>query len=342
MNVMVTGGAGYIGAHAAWRLLGDGHRVVVVDDLSRGHRAAAQKLAERGKERFAFVEGNVGNRALTERVMKEQKIEAVMHFAAFAAVGESVQHPMMYYRNNVAAMAELLEACAACGVGRMVFSSSCAVYGQPPETMVPIPEDCPKAPISPYGYSKLVGERMLEEMVTAERMAGRGFGAIALRYFNVAGCSRDGVLGEHHDPETHLIPIILQAALGQRPHVGVFGTDYPTPDGTCIRDYIHVEDLVDAHVLALGKVKAGELGPYNLGMGKGYSVREVIEATKKVTGREIRVVEQARRPGDPPRLFADPAKIQRELGWKAGITDLETVVSTAWKWFSANPRGYGG
>lgn len=343
MNILITGGAGYIGSHAALHLLQQGHHVIVLDNLSRGHMAAVDILRSRAGQNgssFTFVQGGCGDRALVESVMAGRKVEAVMHFAAFAFVGESVERPMLYYRNNVAAMAELIEACLQCGVPRFVFSSSCATYGQPDEHRVPIDESCPQAPISPYGYSKLVGERMLHEAADAAALAKKDFSFACLRYFNVAGCSLTGDLGEHHDPETHLIPITLQAALGQRKHVGIFGTDYPTPDGTCIRDYVHVDDLARAHALTLGALKPGDRRAYNLGIGKGFSVREVIDAAKRVTGKNFDVVTQPRRPGDPPRLFANPQRIQSEIGWKASVTDLDEMVRSAWTWFASHPRGY--
>lgn len=342
MNILVTGGAGYIGSHASQRLLRDGHRVVIIDNLLRGHRRVAEILrSQPGGSNLVYAEGEIGERAFVERLLKDNKIDGVMHFAALAAVGESVEHPLLYYRNNVAGMIGLLEACDAAGVQRFVFSSSCATYGQPPENLIPTPETCPRAPISPYGMTKLHGEHLLEHFSDGCRHSGKPFGFAALRYFNVCGSDRTGVLGEDHTPETHLIPVVLQAALGRRDKVAIFGTDYPTPDGTCIRDYIHVEDLVDAHLAVMTALKPGDARAYNLGMGRGYSVREIISAVREVTGRDFRVVEQTRRPGDPPRLFADPAKIKRELGWSASITDLHTIISSAHRWFAAHPSGYG-
>ena len=347
MNVLVTGAAGYIGSHACDRLLRDGHRVVGVDNFLRGNQGAVHLLrAGKGGDRFLFVTADIADRGTLEALMRDQKIDAVMHFAALAAVGESVDQPLLYYRNNVVGMIALLEAVVAAGVPRFVFSSSCATYGPPPANMVPIPEDCPKAPISPYGWTKLHGEHILADVAQGCRRAGKPFAYAALRYFNVAGADRAGRLGEDHDPETHIIPVVIQAAMGQRPHVGLFGTDYPTPDGTCIRDYVHVEDLADAHVTVMHALKpdgvngAPDERRYNLGIGKGYSVREIIDAVRKVSGKDFKVVEQPRRAGDPPQLFANPNLIKRDLNWNAKITDLHEIIATAWTWFQKNPHGY--
>jgi len=269
-----------------------------------------------------------------------------MHFAALAYVGESVDDPLRYYRNNTSAALTLLQACAEHGVERFVFSSTCATYGEPPAEEIPIRETCRQQPINPYGRSKLMVEHMLFDYVEACRRAnegkGRPFAFAALRYFNVAGSDRSGVIGEDHRPETHLIPIVLQVALGERESVTIFGTDYPTPDGTCIRDYIHVEDLVDAHVHVLQALdpNAFEARTYNLGIGRGYSVREVIDACRRVTGKDIPVRHGTRRAGDPPTLYADPGKIRRELQWSAQITDLDEIIASAWAWMQAHPRGY--
>lgn len=341
MNILVTGAAGYIGSHACKRLLKDGHSVVGLDSLLRGHRAPMEMLAARGGPRFTFVEGDINDTGLVAGLLDRHRVEAVIHFAALAAVGESVQHPMLYYRNNVAGMVSLLEACGSAGVPRLVFSSSCATYGQPPEDMIPIPEHCPKAPISPYGRTKLMGEHLLADFSHGMGLAGRPFGYAALRYFNVAGADLEGELGEDHSPETHLIPVVLQAAMGRRDGVDIFGVDYPTPDGTCIRDYVHVDDLVDAHVAVLGALKPGDGLAFNLGIGQGFSVRQVIRAACAVTRTEIPVREGPRRPGDPPRLFADPSAIKNTLGWSARTTDLHRIIESAWAWFQAHPNGYG-
>ncbi|MBX3359367.1 MAG: UDP-glucose 4-epimerase GalE [Phycisphaeraceae bacterium] len=344
MNILVTGGAGYIGSHAVQRLVRDGHRVVALDNLFRGHREAINLIASGAGGRLTFVQGDVGDRGLVDRVLREHGIETVMHFAALAYVGESVNEPLRYYRNNAAASLVLLEACAGAGVGRVVFSSTCATYGEPAADRIPIAETCPQSPINPYGWSKLHVEHMLRDVHAQARRQGRAFAYAALRYFNVAGSDRTGLIGEHHEPETHLIPVVLQVALGQREKVTIFGTDYPTPDGTCIRDYVHVEDLVDAHVAVMGsldpaKDESGRV--YNLGIGRGYSVREIIGACERVTGKRIAVVEGDRRAGDPPALYADPRKIQRDLSWRASITDLDEIVGSAWRWFEKHPRGYG-
>lgn len=345
MTILVTGGAGYIGSHAVLRLLRDGRRVVVVDNLVRGRPQAIKALQTVAQGRLSFVQGDVGDRDLMARVIIDSGVDTVIHFAALAYVGESVDDPVRYYRANAVAGVSLLEAFDAAAkagrpVTRMVFSSTCATYGEPPPEMIPIPEACPQSPINPYGRSKLHVEHMLTDYAEACRRRGQDFSHAALRYFNVAGADRSGLIGEDHDPETHLIPIVLQAALGLRPHVTIFGTDYPTPDGTCIRDYVHVEDLVDAHVAVLGALRPGDRRVYNLGIGRGLSVREIIQSARRVTGREIRVVEGPRRAGDPPALFADPSRIRADLGWRASITDVDQIVSTAWAWFKAHPRGY--
>ncbi|GJQ30267.1 MAG: UDP-glucose 4-epimerase GalE [Phycisphaerae bacterium] len=344
MTILVTGGAGYIGSHAVQRLLRDGVRVVSLDNEFRGHAKAMSLLAAAHPGRLTYVKGDILDSVLVRTLIDTHGIDAVMHFAAHAYVGESVQDPLTYYRNNVTGLGSVLEACegAKKPVARFVFSSSCSTYGQPPAGMIPVREECPQDPVSPYGRTKLIGEWMLRDFAESRRVAGKPFACTFLRYFNVCGCDRSGLLGEDHAPETHLIPVVLQAALGQRPHVGLFGTDYPTPDGTCIRDYVHVEDLVDAHVRALGAMKDGQVRAYNVGIGKGYSVRQIIEAVRAVTKREIKVVEQARRPGDPPEVFNDPTLVTRELGWKPGMTDLHAIIDSAWRWMVTHPKGYAG
>ena len=342
MNILVTGGAGYIGSHATQYLIKAGHTVTVVDNLYRGHTAALDRLRDSlgadAAGRLSFVEGDTGDRALMEGVLRDHKIEAVMHFAALAYVGESVTEPLLYHRNNTSAVVELLAACEAVGIEKFVFSSTCATYGEP--DTVPIKETEKQSPINPYGWSKLHVERILHDYNEAQRIAGKPFAFAALRYFNVAGSDRTGVIGEWHQPETHLIPIVLEVAQGRREKVTIFGTDYKTPDGTCIRDYVHVEDLVDAHAAVLNALEPGDARFYNLGIGKGYSVRDIIETARKVTGREIPVVEGERRPGDPPQLFADPTRIKEELGWSAQITDLGEIIGSAWNWYQNNPNGY--
>ena len=316
--ILVTGGAGYIGSHTIKALLERGYRVVALDNLSVGHREFV--LCE------DFVQADLLDRAALERVFEKYPIRSVIHFAARTAVGESVENPEIYYYNNVVGTLNLLSAMRAHGVDEIVFSSSAAVYGDP--EVLPIPEDHPKRPKSPYGKTKLMMEEILSDYSHAYRIK-----YVALRYFNAAGSDPEGEIGEWHDPETHLIPIVLEAAYGIRDHVEIFGTDYPTPDGTCIRDFIHVVDLAEAHVLALEKMREGKANTaYNLGTGVGHSVREVIEACKKVTGRDFKVVDGPRRPGDPPALVADPTKAKRELGWEPRYTDLEEIISTAWAW----------
>ena len=329
MNVLVTGGAGYIGSHAVKALQKGGHHIVVVDNLTRGHRAALTGNAP-------LVVHDLEDWPHIVRLLRTNAIDCVMHFAALAYVGESVDDPLSYYRNNAAHAINLLHAMRVAGVRKFVFSSTCATYGQPDDRHIPIAEDCPQRPISPYGWSKFFVERTLIDYARANA----DFSYAILRYFNVAGCDREGEIGEAHDPETHLIPIVLQTALGLRRQIEIYGTDYPTPDGTCIRDYIHVEDLIDAHVACMNALTP--VGPlvYNLGIGKGYSVREVIQAAERVTGRKISVREGARRPGDPPRLFADARKIKAELGWQASITGIDEMIETAWRWISAHPDGY--
>ena len=323
MKLLVTGGAGYIGSIVAARLLEDEHEVVVLDNLQQGHREAVPLAAR-------LVEADLLDRQAVLLTLGEG-FDAVLHFAALALVGESVSHPERYYRTNVGGTLNLLEAMTAAGVSRLVFSSTCAVYGQPDE--VPIPETALPQPTNPYGASKLAVDRMIADFCTAHDV-----GAVSLRYFNVAGASGD--LGEDHDPETHLIPNVLKAALGITPQVQIFGTDYPTPDGTAIRDYIHIDDLTDAHVLALGATRLGEHRIFNLGNGNGFSVREVIAAARDVTGREIATVEAARRPGDPPELVAASAKIRSELGWEAQKPTLAEMVGDAWAFAQARPDGY--
>ena len=327
MNILVTGGAGYVGSHAARLLDRAGHQVWIYDNLVQGHRGAA--LPKR------LIEGELANRQLLESTLSEKGIEAVMHFAAFALVGESVADPAKYYQNNVVASLSLLEAMRATGVKKMVFSSTTATYGVPKR--IPISEEEDQRPINPYGFAKLVIERAL-----ADYSHAYGFGYAALRYFNAAGASPDGDLGEDHTPESHLIPLVLQVALGQREHITIFGSDYPTPDGTCIRDYIHVDDLGDAHVRALDLLEPRAELKLNLGTGRGYSVLEVIEACRRATGHKIPAVNGDRRPGDPPELVADSSRARKILGWDPKYADIDTIVQTAWRWHSAHPRGYGG
>jgi UDP-glucose 4-epimerase len=327
MNVLVTGGAGFIGSHAVRQLLEAGHRVVVLDNLYRGHRGAVLGDA-------SFCQLGLRDTDEIAGVLAEHEIEGVMHFAALAYVGESVERPLDYYENNVSGAVSLLRAMKAAGVKRFVFSSTCATYGQPERS--PVVETMRQEPMSPYGWSKWCVERILRDTAASDPE----FAFVALRYFNVAGTAADGSLGEDHRPETHLIPLILQAALGRRDNITVFGTDYPTADGTCIRDYIHVDDLCAAHILAMGALTPGDTRFYNLGIGRGYSVREVLESARRITGRDIPVKFGPRRPGDPAELYADSTKIQTELGWKPNYTEIDPIVATAWNWFKNHPDGY--
>jgi UDP-glucose 4-epimerase len=325
MKILVVGGAGYVGSHTVRLLEAQGHHVWVFDNLSRGHAESVKPEQ--------LIQGNLTDRPLLMKVLMEKEIEAVMHFAAFALVGESVQHPAMYYQNNVVASLELLEAMRSVGVWRFVFSSTTATYGQP-ETM-PIRETTSQNPINPYGFTKLVVEHALRDYANAY-----GFGVAALRYFNASGASPDGTIGEDHDPESHLIPIVLQVALGQRDAIHVFGNDYPTPDGTCIRDYIHVDDLASAHLAALERLEPNKVMAMNLGTGVGHSVLQVIEACRRVTGHPIPIAMAERRPGDPACLIADSTLAQQTLNWKPQYVEIEKIVETAWRWHSTHPRGY--
>jgi UDP-glucose 4-epimerase len=323
MKLLVTGGAGYIGSIVASQLLNAGHEVVVLDNLERGHREAVPAEAR-------LIVADLLDRDAVNDIVAEG-FDGVLHFAALALVGESVAHPERYYRTNVGGTLNLLDAIRVSRIPRLVFSSTCAVYGQPDE--VPIPETAPPRPTNAYGASKLAVDGMIGDFCSAH-----GLGAVSLRYFNVAGAS--GGLGEDHEPETHLIPNILRAALGVTDCVQVYGTDYPTPDGTAIRDYIHIEDLAAAHILALDGVRASEHQIFNLGNGDGFSVREVIAAASEVTGAHIEVRDADRRPGDPPMLVAASAKIRSELGGSARKPSLRDMVSDAWEFASAHPRGY--
>jgi UDP-glucose-4-epimerase GalE len=324
MRVLVTGGAGYVGSHAAKQLAAIGHDVLIVDNLSEGHRGAIGQLP--------FVSASLLEPQKLISAMKEHRTEAVMHFAAFAYVGVSVKDPAIYYHNNIVGSLTLLAAMREAKVNRIVFSSSCATYGNPQR--IPLTEDHPQNPISPYGYTKLVIERAL-----ADYSHAYGLGYAALRYFNASGAAADGTLGEDHDPETHLIPLILQVALGQRQSVDVFGTDYPTPDGTCIRDYIHVDDLATAHVAAIEKLQPGMQMKLNLGTGHGASVQEVVDLCREVTGRPIPTRLVGRREGDPPQLVADASAAKRELGWQARYS-MREVIESAWNWHREHPHGY--
>jgi UDP-glucose-4-epimerase GalE len=317
-SVLVTGGAGYIGSHACKILARAGYRPVVFDNMSRGHREAVRW--------GPLVEGDLADRGRLTAALVEHRASAVMHFAAYAYVGESVADPAMYYRNNLGGTLSLLDAMREAGVDKIVFSSTCATYGTPDS--VPIRETAPQLPVNPYGETKLAIERVL-------RWYGEAYGlrSVSLRYFNAAGADPDGEIGELHEPETHLVPLVLQAALGQRAQIDIYGTDYPTPDGTAVRDYIHVQDLAEAHLCAIEHLAdGGESAALNLGTGRGHSVREVVRGAESVSGRPIACRDTARRLGDPPALVADPSLAAELLGWRARLSDLETILRTALAW----------
>ena len=327
MNVLVVGGAGYIGSHCVRQLVAAGHRPVVLDNLVFGHRSAVS--AE-----ISFYDADLGNQEIVGQILRDESIELVMHFAAFAYVGESVTEPRKYYENNFVATLRLLETMLDNGVKKFVFSSTCATYGEP--RSLPIVETLPQAPINPYGQTKLDVENCLKSFAHAY-----GLSFAAFRYFNAAGAAEDGTLGEDHQPETHLIPLVIDAATGRRDHIKIFGTDYDTPDGTCLRDYVHVDDLSRAHIAAFEKLEtSGASYFYNLGTGRPNSVREIIDAVEVVTGLKVPVVEDERRAGDPPALYADSSKAQNELGWEIQFTEVKDIIETAWRWHQANPDGF--
>jgi UDP-glucose 4-epimerase len=320
-TILVTGGAGYIGSHAVLALKQAGYKVVIFDNLEYGHQELVKSVLD-----VELVVGDTRDRASLDRVFATHKIDAVMHFAAYIAVGESVEKPGMYYENNVVGTLNLVEAMRAADIHKLVFSSTCAVYGIPEIT--PIVEDCPFAPISPYATSKLMVENILSDFDAAHN-----FKSVRFRYFNASGADPMGRLGEDHTPETHLVPLVLFAAMGKREHISVYGTDYPTPDGTCIRDYIHVQDLATAHVLGLAYLLAGgDSQVFNLGNGNGYSVKEVIETAKQVTGKEIKVVYGDRRAGDPSILVGSSDRVRKVLGWNPEFPQLEDIIAHAWQW----------
>jgi UDP-glucose 4-epimerase len=327
MNVLVVGGAGYIGSHCVRQLQVAGHHPVVLDNLVFGHRrAVAPDVPFHGVE--------LGDESAVGEILTREKIDVVMHFAAFAYVGESVTDPLKYYFNNSVATLQLLRTMLRHEVKKFVFSSTCATYGVPDK--LPMTEDTPQAPINPYGQTKLDVENALKALSHAH-----GLSFAAFRYFNAAGAAEDGSIGEDHNPETHLIPLVIDAATGKRPNIGIFGTDYPTPDGTCLRDYVHVDDLSRAHIAVFDRLaEPGAALFYNLGTGTPTSVREVIAAVEKVTGKSVPVVESARRAGDPPALYADATKAKTELGWTVQYPTIEPLVASAWEWHRTHPHGY--
>ena len=327
MAILVCGGAGYIGSHAVHQLVAKGEEVVIVDNLQTGHRSALNPNAK-------FYQGDIRNPEVLDKIFTENKIEAVIHFAANSLVGESMQKPLLYFNNNVYGMQILLESMVKHGIDKIVFSSTAATYGEPER--VPILETDRTLPTNTYGETKLIMEKMMKWVSLAN-----GVRYVSLRYFNAAGALEDGSIGEDHHPETHLIPLILQVPLGVRDHITIFGDDYDTPDGTCLRDYIHVIDLADAHVLALEYLRnGGESNIFNLGNGKGFSVKEMIAAAKNATGKDIKVEMGARRAGDPAQLIASSEKARRVLGWQPHYTDVEGIIRTAWTWHQKHPHGY--
>lgn len=328
MRILVTGGAGYVGSHCLRNLCDGDHEVTVYDNLSAGHREAVDTRA-------TLVIGDLADQDCLRETLSKNGIEAVMHFAAFAEVGESVKDPLKYYRNNVVNTVSLLELMRDANIRNFVFSSTCATYGLPPS--VPMTEDMPQHPINPYGRTKLAMEWALRDSASAW-----GLGATALRYFNAAGAAADGSIGEDHTPESHLIPRVLQVALGQYDSVRIFGVDYPTPDGSCVRDYVHVEDLASVHRIAVESQQEGQFRHYNVGTGQGVSVKEVIDAAREVTGHEIPASPSPRREGDPPELYADPTRLMSELGWQPTYTAIQKTIETAWRWHKVHPNGFEG
>lgn len=327
MAILICGGAGYIGSHTVRQLLAAGEEVIIADNLSTGHKAAINPAVK-------FYECDIRDKAALKKIFSENQIEAVFHFAAFIEAGESVKLPLKYFSNNVYGMQILLEAMTESGVDKIIFSSSAAVYGEPER--IPIDELDATVPVNPYGDSKLIMEIMMRRV-----SAAHGVRFVSLRYFNASGASEDGSIGEDHHPESHLIPLILQVPLGKRDHITIFGTDYPTPDGTCIRDYIHVLDLADAHICALNYLRGGgESNFFNLGTGHGFSVKEIIDAAEKVTGLKIKKELGTRRLGDPARLIASGNKARKILNWTPRFDDIEKIIATAWNWHKNNPNGY--
>ena len=329
MAILVCGGAGYIGSHTVRRLIETGEEVIIADNLSTGHRAAINPAVK-------FYECDIRDKVALKKIFAENPIEAVFHFAAYIEAGESVIKPLKYFNNNVYGMQILLEAMVESGVDKIIFSSSAAVYGEPKN--IPIDERDATIPVNPYGDSKLIMEIMMRRV-----SAAHGVRYVSLRYFNASGAIEDGSIGEDHHPETHLIPLILQVPLKKRDHITIFGTDYPTPDGTCIRDYIHVLDLAGAHICALNYLRGGGASDaFNLGSGQGFSVKEIIDAAEKVTGQKIKTELGARRPGDPARLIASGEKARKILNWSPRFDDVEKIIATAWNWHNTHPHGFDG
>lgn len=327
MNILIVGGAGYIGSHCVKQLQIAGHQPLVLDNLVYGHRAAVPKDVP-------FFQEDLGDRSAVSKILAEEKIDIVMHFAAYAYVGESVTEPLKYYENNTGNTIQLLLAMQDAGVDKFVFSSTCATYGEPDS--LPIVENLPQAPINPYGQTKLQVEAILKDLAHVGKISSAVF-----RYFNAAGAAEDGNIGEHHSPETHLIPLAIDAATGRRGALKIFGTDYPTPDGTCLRDYVHVDDLSRAHIAVFDQLeKTNTFVHYNLGTGKPTSVREILDAVEKVTGLPVPAEDAPRREGDPPSLYADNTKARTELGWEPKFMDIESTIATAWKWHENRPDGY--
>jgi len=327
MNVLVAGGAGYIGSHCVRQLIAAGHRPIVVDNMIYGHTKALL-------QNTPFYHVDLLDETKITEILKAEKIDIVIHFAAFCYVGESVTDPLKYYKNNVSATVSLLSAMRSAGVTQFVFSSTCATYGTP--TTLPITENAPQKPINPYGQTKLDVENLLKALSHAN-----GLSFAAFRYFNAAGAASDGSIGEDHSPETHLIPLAIDVALGKRAHLELYGTDYPTPDGTCLRDYVHVDDLSRAHIAAFEKLKTpGTQLFYNLGTGKPTSNREVISAIERVSGKKVTIIEKPRRAGDPASLYANSSKAIQELGWNIQYPTIDSIVKTVWAWHSKNPNGY--
>jgi len=326
-TVLVTGGAGYIGSHAVKALLQDGYHVLILDNLVYGHRDLVEQVLQ-----VELIQGDIQDIPLLNSIFQRYKVEVVMHFSAYAYVGESVTDPAKYYRNNVVGTLSLLEAMLGASIDKFVFSSTCATYGVP--QFIPLTEEHPQHPINPYGATKLMVERIISDFDVAY-----GLKSVSFRYFNAAGADPSGILGEDHNPETHLIPLVLQTALGKRSSISIFGTDYPTPDGTCIRDYIHVTDLANAHILGLEYLlQGGTSTVFNLGNGNGFSVREVIAAGEEVTGNNIPITECDRRPGDPPILIGSSEKAKKILGWQPVYPDIKEIVSHAWNWHQKRHR----